>query len=142
MSESREPEPDTSAASEASAAGGFVTGPSVASEEHRVQIRRAPKVSVFLVLGALVGMLGALVSTAAFEVDPLVGFAATCGYLCVYFVPAGLLLGALVALALDARSRRRSKSVTVAHDSVSPSQAESVQEVDAASGPELGTDQP
>ncbi|WP_240792273.1 MULTISPECIES: hypothetical protein [unclassified Salinibacterium] len=88
------------------------------ADAQQVSIRRAPKVPVFLLLGALLGLLVALVATAAFPVDPLVGFAATFGYLCVYFIPAGLVLGALVALILDARSRRRARTVTVDHESV------------------------
>ena len=72
----------------------------------------------FLCVGGMLGMIAALVSTVAFEVDPLVGVAATFGYLCVYFVPAGLVLGALVALALDARSRRRSHTVMMTSETV------------------------
>lgn len=84
--------------------------------EERASIRRAPKVPVFMLLGAMLGVVSALVLTSVFEVDPLVGFAATFGYLCIYLIPAGLVLGALVALAFDARSRRRAREVTVAHD--------------------------
>ncbi|MCW4385516.1 potassium transporter Trk [Salinibacterium sp. SYSU T00001] len=88
------------------------------SSARQVSIRRAPKVPVFLLLGALVGLLTALVLTAAFPVDPLVGFGATFGYLCIYFIPAGLVLGALVALILDAASKRRARDVTMERDTV------------------------
>jgi hypothetical protein len=86
--------------------------------EQRVSIRRAPKVSVFMALGAVLGVITALVLTSAFPIDPLVGFAATFGYLCVYFVPAGLVFGALVALILDRTSRRHAHDVTMARDTV------------------------
>jgi hypothetical protein len=87
--------------------------------ESEVTIRRAPRVGVFLVLGALLGALVTLVLTSLFEPDPEVGFAASYAYFCLFGVPAGLLLGALVALVLDLISTRRARTVTVAHDEVS-----------------------
>ena len=41
--------------------------------------------------------------------DPNVGYAALFGYFLLYGLPAGVLLGALVAITLDAISRRTAK---------------------------------
>lgn len=87
-------------------------------ERREVRIRRAPRIGVFLVLGGVLGVLATLVLTSLFEADPHVGFAASFGYFVLYGLPAGVLLGALVALLLDAISRRRARTVTVEHDVV------------------------
>jgi hypothetical protein len=87
--------------------------------ESEVSIRRAPKVGVFLVLGAVLGALVTLILTSLFRADPNVGFFASFAYFCLYGIPAGLLLGGLVALVLDVVSTRRARTVTVARDEMS-----------------------
>jgi hypothetical protein len=87
--------------------------------ESEVSIRRAPRVGVFLVLGAVLGAIVTLILTSLFKADPNVGFFASFAYFCLFGVPAGLLLGAVVAIVLDAVSLRRSRTVTVARDEVS-----------------------
>lgn len=86
--------------------------------ESDVSIRRAPKIGVFLILGAMVGLLVTLILTSLFRADPNVGFAASFAYFCLYGVPAGVALGGLVALVLDAISKRRTRTVRVAHDEI------------------------
>ena len=81
-----------------------------------VRIRRAPKFSVFLVLGALLGIFVVLVVTASFPIDPKVGFASIFGYFAIYGLVAGVLLGAIVALIFDRVLRRGAKIVAVAVD--------------------------
>ncbi len=83
------------------------------SDERRttVTIRRAPKFSVFLVVGVLVGILAALILSSVFPPDPAVGFAATFGYLALYAVPIGVVLSALIAILLDGRASRRASQV-------------------------------
>lgn len=83
-----------------------------------VKIRRAPKFGVFLVLGALVGFLVTLILTSQFPADPAVGFIASFAYFCLYGIPAGAALGALVAMVLDVISTRRARTVTVERDDV------------------------
>jgi hypothetical protein len=58
--------------------------------------------------------------TASFPSDPNVGFGPLFGYFLIYGVPAGVVLGAVVALALDRFSNRRSASVTAEHTTVDP----------------------
>jgi hypothetical protein len=84
--------------------------------ETTVRIRRAPKFSVFLVLGALIGVLASLILTASFPIDSSVGFGATFGYFAIYGLVGGILLGSLVALIFDRVSSRRSRTVGVTVD--------------------------
>ena len=84
----------------------------------RVRIRRAPKFSVFLVLGVLVGVFVSLILTASFPIDPTVGFGATFGYFAIYGFVGGLLLGSIVALIFDRVLSRGSKTVRVTVDSL------------------------
>lgn len=84
----------------------------------KVRIRRAPKLPVFLVLGAFVGFLVTLILTAQFKPDPHVGFVASFGYFLLYGIPAGVVLGAIVGLVLDRISVARARTVTVEHEVV------------------------
>lgn len=99
--------------------------PEVASEANpetpeveELRIRRAPKLGVFLVVGGVLGALGTLILTSLYPVDPNIGFAVTFGYFCVFGVPFGVLVGALIGLALDRRSRRLVRTVSVEHEHV------------------------
>ena len=74
-----------------------------------VTIRRAPKYPIFLILGGALGSIVTLVLTMLQPADPNVGYAALFGYFLLYGLPAGVLLGALVAIVLDAISRRTAK---------------------------------
>lgn len=94
------------------------------NEKTEVRIRRAPKLSVFLVLGAFLGALVTLILTSQFTADPAVGFAATAGYFLLFGVPAGIALGAAVGLILDAVSRRRAKTVTAEREVVGEAEDE------------------
>ena len=88
------------------------------SEKTEVKIRRAPKLPVFLVIGALVGALVTLIATSMFKPDPQVGFAATAGYFLLFGIPAGIALGAAVGLIIDRVSIARARTVTVQHEVV------------------------
>ena len=84
--------------------------------ETRVRIRRAPKFSVFVVLGAVVGIFVALILTASFPIDPAVGFGPIFGYFAIYGFVGGILLGCLVALIFDRVLSRRAKTVEATVD--------------------------
>jgi hypothetical protein len=88
--------------------------------ETTVRIRRAPKFSVFLVLGAVIGLLVSLILTASFPIDETVGFGPTFGYFAIYGLVGGILLGSIVALIFDRVSSRRAKSVSVTVDYLEP----------------------
>ena len=84
-----------------------------------VRVRRAPRLPVFLVLGAVLGAIATLIVTATLgHVDPRVGFGATFGYFCLYGVPAGVVIGAIVGLLLDRRSQLRARIVTAEREQV------------------------
>jgi H+/Cl- antiporter ClcA len=91
-----------------------------------VRVRRAPKFSVFLILGAAIGLVVALILTFAFNgtsvESPNTGLVYTpgqvFGFLALICVPVGIALAALVALLLDRRSRGHTRDVTVDHASV------------------------
>ena len=79
----------------------------------QVTVRRAPKVPVFMILGGALGAIATLILTSLYPVDPTVGFAASFAYFCLFGIPAGVVLGALVALIIDRVSIRRARSVSV-----------------------------
>ena len=91
-----------------------------------VRVRRAPKISVFLIVGGAVGLLAALILTFAFngtaEPSPNTGVeysqGQVFGFLALICVPIGIALAAVTALILDRRSQRRTHEVTVDHESV------------------------
>lgn len=89
------------------------------SDPAEVSLRRAPRVSVFLVLGAALGLLTALILTSVFPVDENVGFGATFGFLALYLIPIGILVAGFIALVFDWRSRRRARPMTASRIHVS-----------------------
>jgi len=84
--------------------------------ETPVRIRRAPKFSVFLILGAVVGLFVSLIVTASFPADPTVGIGPILGYFAIYGLVGGVLVGAVVALIFDRALGRRAKTATVEVD--------------------------
>ena len=80
-----------------------------------VRIRRVPKYATFIILGGAVGAIVTLVLTMSQPADPNVGYGALFGYFLLFGVPAGVLLGALLALLLDVIGRRRARTVTAEH---------------------------
>ncbi|MFK4835003.1 potassium transporter Trk [Microbacterium sp. ZW T2_14] len=98
------------------------------SQDHieTARVRRAPKISVFLILGALLGVVVAMILTFAFngtaEASPNTGVeysqAQVFGFLALICGTIGLALGAVVALIFDRRSRRHTHDITVGHASV------------------------
>lgn len=83
-------------------------------------MRRAPKYGAFLVVGGLAGLITTLILTTLQPADPSVGFGALFAYFSLYGVPAGIALGALIAIVLDVVSRRRAKTVGVTVERVEP----------------------
>lgn len=94
--------------------------PTATVEATRVRVRRVPRFGIFLVAGAIVGVIVALVLTAAFEVDPSVGFAATWGYFSLWGIAIGLVVGAFVALVLDRVLAARARELDAERVSVEP----------------------
>jgi Zn-dependent protease with chaperone function len=90
-----------------------------------VQVRRAPKYAVFLVLGAALGILVALILTFAFqgtdEKSPNTGLLYSpmqvFGFVSLICIPVGLVLGGAVALILDRTVGRRTREVAADRES-------------------------
>lgn len=106
-----------------------------APERERVVVHRAPKIWGFLGLGAIVGVIAALVFTLLFrpaDGSPTVtedgtefGLTQVFGFLLVCLIPLGAALGALVAIVLDRILSRRAVEVDVERiDVVAPDAAE------------------
>jgi hypothetical protein len=88
------------------------------------RVRRAPKVAVFLVLGAAIGVFIAMILTFTFGAvggdisatgvtySPSTIF----GFLAIICGTLGLLIGGVIAIILDRRSSRRSRTVTIERD--------------------------
>jgi hypothetical protein len=83
--------------------------------EGEVRIRRAPRYATFIILGGALGAIVTLILTMSQPADPNVGYGALLGYFLLYGIPAGVALGAVVALILDGVSRRRARTVKAEH---------------------------
>ena len=91
-----------------------------------VRVRRAPKISVFLALGAAAGIIVALILTFAFggasDESPNTGLVYTqgqvFGFLALVGITVGVAVGAVIALILDRRSSRHTREVQVDHSTV------------------------
>jgi len=82
-------------------------------ETRTARVRRAPKIGVFIGVGAIVGIIVTVAVTTSFPADPNVGMWATVAYMSLFGVTAGIVLGAIAALIADRVSRRRAQVVTV-----------------------------
>lgn len=77
-----------------------------------VTVRRAPKYPVFLIMGALAGVIVSLIVTSLFPFDQGQGVASTYGYFSLWGLTFGGAIGSLVAIIVDRVSVKRAKSVT------------------------------
>lgn len=89
-----------------------------------VTVRRAPRYGRFITLGAVVGVVVALILTFAFSGQPAQPELArdfdrgqVFGFLLLVCGTIGAALGAVVALLIDRATARRARSVTVMHES-------------------------
>ena len=94
--------------------------PSRSTVETEVTMRRIPRYSRFLIIGAGLGAVATFILTASFPSDPKVGFGALFGYFLIFGVPAGVVIGALIAIVLDTVLKRRARNVMAEHTTVDP----------------------
>lgn len=91
-----------------------------------VTVRRAPKIAVFLVLGAALGVVVAMILTFAFhgtdEASPNTGLVYSIGqvfgFLVLICVTVGIVVGAIVALVFDRTLGRRTRRAVVDRETV------------------------
>ena len=110
---------------DAAAPASFSDAPDTESvvEDHieTVRVRRAPKYSVFLIAGAGLGILVAMILTFAFngsgDVSPNTGLIYSStqvfGFLALVCITVGVAIGGVVALILDRALARRTRDVVV-----------------------------
>ncbi len=89
------------------------------------RVRRVPKYSVFLLLGAAAGIIAALALTFGISDDGVsartgLQYSAgqVFGFVALGAIPLGMALGGVVALILDRSARRRSREVRILHERV------------------------
>lgn len=80
-----------------------------APDQREVLYRRAPSVPAFLIAGLVIGLVLAVFSTILGPVDQLYTAGAVFGVVAVIFGTVGAVLGALLGLFLDRRSRKRAE---------------------------------
>ncbi|MHB1235093.1 MAG: hypothetical protein ACYCZK_05405 [Microbacteriaceae bacterium] len=86
--------------------------------ETEVLIRRAPRYPAFMGAGALLGIVATLLLTLAFPANGTVTAVQLFGYFLLYGLPAGALLGAVVALLVDRRTSGSPRTATAGKLSV------------------------
>jgi len=95
-------------------------GPAQTTVETEVTVRRIPRYSRFLIIGAGLGAAATFILTASFPSDPKVGFGALFGYFLLFGVPAGAVIGAVVAILLDIGLTRRARTGLAERTTVDP----------------------
>ncbi len=89
-----------------------------------VRVRRVPRYGVFLLLGALLGVVLALILTFAGDFSPSAALdisyspGQVFGFLLLWTVPAGVALGAVVALILERVGRRHDRTLHAGHERI------------------------
>lgn len=82
-----------------------------AGEPRKLNVRRAPKYVPFLIAGALVGVVAAAIFTSMAPPSEQFTTSSIFGFFTVLLLVPGVILGAALALILDKRSLRRSKTL-------------------------------
>jgi hypothetical protein len=92
--------------------------------ETTVTVRRSPRIVNFLILGAVLGALVAVILTYAFPESAEFGRMQVMGFLLLLCVAVGVTLAALVALAIGRIVGRKPKTVVADRIGTSPSDAD------------------
>ena len=120
-------ERDAAASADAAVESGAVDKPAMIVDHiETVRVRRAPKYSVFLAVGAALGLLVAMILTFVFNgtggISPNTGLvysqSQVFGFLALIFITVGIVAGGVTALILDRVLARRTREVTVDRESV------------------------
>ncbi|TFC90639.1 MULTISPECIES: hypothetical protein [Cryobacterium] len=98
-----------------------------------VTVRRSPRFFNFMLLGAVIGAITALVLTIVFPENAEFGATQVFGFLLLAFVALGVTLGAVVAIFIDRVISRRGKTVIV--DRMTPLGSGDSEAPDATSNP-------
>jgi hypothetical protein len=82
----------------------------------QVRLRRGPRVGVFLVVGLVLGALVGLVVAVSTPPSSQYPTGQVIGFLVLLFAPVGVVFAGLIAVLLDAASRRRARVVQAEHE--------------------------
>lgn len=102
-------------------------------DKSTVTVRRSPRYFNFMILGALIGAITALVLTVVFPENAEFGATQVFGFLLLAFVALGVTLGGVVAIIIDRVVSRRGTTVIV--DRMAPLESSDSGAPDAASTP-------
>ncbi|GAA3782744.1 hypothetical protein ACIPJU_02395 [Micrococcus endophyticus] len=101
----------------------MTSGPAHPADQHAYTVRRAPRLSAVLAVAAVLGILAALVATTAIHASPTppadpysgipLSFADTFGFVSLISLLGAGVLGLLVWLLLDRRSRATTRTVVL-----------------------------
>jgi hypothetical protein len=80
-------------------------------ERRSVRVRRSPKIGTFLLIGAVVGVLVAIIAVNVTPADATISTPQAIGFLALLLAPLGAALGAVVALIVDRLSERGARVV-------------------------------
>lgn len=105
-------QPEQQSDSGAGESAGETLGESVV-DKTTVTVRRSPRYFNFMLLGALIGAIAALVLTVGFPENAEFGATQVFGFLLLAFVTLGVTLGAVAAIIIDRVISRRGKTVVV-----------------------------
>ena len=120
-------ERDAAASADAAVESGAVDKPAtIVDHIETVRVRRAPKYSVFLAVGAALGLLVAMILTFVFNgtggISSNTGLvysqSQVFGFLALIFITVGIVAGGVTALILDRVLARRTREITVDRESV------------------------
>lgn len=81
------------------------------SQRRQVRVRRSPKIGVFLLVGAAVGALVAVVAVNVTPPDATIPAPQAIGFLVLLLAPVGAAVSGAIALLIDRGAERRSKIV-------------------------------
>lgn len=126
MAEQAQTPDDGEAAASARPLDGADKPATIVDHIETVRVRRAPKYSVFLAVGAALGLVVAMILTFVFNgtggISPNTGMvysqSQVFGFLSLIFVTVGIVAGGVTALILDRVLGRRTREVTVDRESV------------------------
>lgn len=107
-------------------------------EREQLSVRRAPKIGAFMVVGGFLGFVATLIATVSVPTDPTsqVGLGTLVAYFSLYGITAGVVVGALIGIALDRVSRKRARTLEAVHEVVDPAPIEAqLDEADDADEP-------
>ncbi|GAA2751078.1 hypothetical protein [Amnibacterium kyonggiense] len=89
-------------------------------QRRSVRVRRSPKIGTFLLIGAVLGVLVAVVAVNVTPADATISTPQAVGFLALLLAPLGAALGAVVALVVDRVSERGARIVEAERTAPAP----------------------